>query len=190
MAPPTALESEHIDLFVLLVILGAIVRIARYFYKAILDTIPTHEREATRTQQTATRIGNAVTVFCALFVYLQTYDSVVFDFGIGQPIALVGNLHLAQQAETTHLTYTDLATNLGQPPPDSTRTPTHNPHTPGASSACWFQPFRSQDTTWPRIPATVDVRSAHYAKGKDLSPPALKGRGAVHKGIGLIGTPS
>ena len=134
MAPPTALESEHIDLFVLLVILGAIVRIARYFYKAILDTIPTHEREATRTQQTATRIGNAVTVFCALFVYLQTYDSVVFDFGIGQPIALVGNLHLAQQAETTHLTYTDLATNLGQPPPDSTRTPTHNPHTPGASS--------------------------------------------------------
>ena len=56
------------------------------------------------------------------------------------------------------------------------------------TSACWFQPFRSQDTTCPRTPATVDERSAHYAKGKDLSPPALKGRGAVHKGIGLIGT--
>ena len=39
------------------------------------------------------------------------------------------------------------------------------------AAACWFQPFRSQDTTCPRIPATVDVRSAHYAKGKDLSPP-------------------
>ena len=47
---------------------------------------------------------------------------------------------------------------------------------------------RSQATTWPRTPATVEVGSAPYVYGKDLSPLALKGRGAVHMDIGLIGT--
>ena len=47
---------------------------------------------------------------------------------------------------------------------------------------------RSQATTWHRTPATVEVGSALYVKGKDLSPLALKGRGAVHMEIGWIGT--
>ena len=44
---------------------------------------------------------------------------------------------------------------------------------------------------WPRTPATVEVGSAPYVYGQDLSPLALKGRGAeqelINKAVAILG---